>query len=194
MLKTGYSARYTDFNPVGLNVHNKLFQLAYWNSVDVAEIFDHLVYKMINQKPTNIDVINGFATYLFDTLLVVPTRICTRLVWFRMNHRHCMVVWTETQTLIKKWITTRWILVYIASAWFLDDSSALWRHTQSWDMLIGIDDPTSPTIDIRMSNPVQHEFTLDFIMKAGKNTSVQFSIWAVSLLKVKAVSGNRFHT
>jgi hypothetical protein len=63
------------FNPVGLNVHTKLFQLAYWNSVSVAGNNDNLVYKMINQKPANIDSINGFATYLFDQLLVVPAGI-----------------------------------------------------------------------------------------------------------------------
>ena len=59
------------FNPVGLNVHTKLFQLAYWSSVSVAGNSDNLVYKMINQKPANVDSINGFATYLFDELLVV---------------------------------------------------------------------------------------------------------------------------
>ncbi len=60
------------FNPVGLNVHTKLFQLAYWDHVSVASNSDNLVYKMINLKPANIDSINGFATYLFDQLLVVP--------------------------------------------------------------------------------------------------------------------------
>lgn len=60
------------FNPVGLNVHTKLFQLAYWSSVNVGANTDNLVYRMINQKPANVDSINGFATYLFDELLVVP--------------------------------------------------------------------------------------------------------------------------
>lgn len=60
------------FNPVGINVHTKLFQLAYWSSVSVGSNSDILEYKMINQKPANVDSINGFATYLFDELLVVP--------------------------------------------------------------------------------------------------------------------------
>lgn len=60
------------FNPSGTNVHNKLFQLAYWYSVDVTSNTDSLVYKMIDQKPYNVDSINGFATYLFDQILVVP--------------------------------------------------------------------------------------------------------------------------
>lgn len=60
------------FNPVGLNVHNKLFQLAYWDQLSVSGNSDHLVYKLINQKPANVDSLNEFATYLFDTLLVVP--------------------------------------------------------------------------------------------------------------------------
>jgi hypothetical protein len=76
----GFDVKMTDtlrgvqiyFNPVGLNVHTKLFQLAYWSSVNVASNTDNLVYKMINQKPANVDSINGFATYLFDELLVVP--------------------------------------------------------------------------------------------------------------------------
>lgn len=60
------------FNPVGVNVHNKLFQLAYWNQLSVSSNSANLIYKMINLKPANVDSINGFATYLFDTLLVVP--------------------------------------------------------------------------------------------------------------------------
>ncbi len=63
------------FNPVGLNVHNKLFQLAYWSSVSVPGNTDVLAYRMFDQKPANIDSINGFATYLFDQLLVVPAGV-----------------------------------------------------------------------------------------------------------------------
>ncbi len=60
------------FNQVGEQVHNKLFQLCLWSDVNVGNNTDHIVYKMINQKPANVDSINGFATYIFDTLLVVP--------------------------------------------------------------------------------------------------------------------------
>ncbi|MCX6292394.1 MAG: hypothetical protein NT126_11620 [Bacteroidetes bacterium] len=61
------------FNPVGDIVHNKLFSLCYWSDVDVNANSENLVYKKINCKPYNIDSINGFATYLFDTLLIVPS-------------------------------------------------------------------------------------------------------------------------
>lgn len=59
------------FNPTGVNLSSALFQLAYWNQLSVSSNSDNLVYKMINQRPENIDSINGFAQYLFDTLLVV---------------------------------------------------------------------------------------------------------------------------
>ncbi|REK06979.1 MAG: T9SS C-terminal target domain-containing protein [Bacteroidetes bacterium] len=60
------------FNPTGLNVHNKLFQLAVWSQLTVGSSNDNLIYKMIDQKPANPDSINGFATYYFDSLLVIP--------------------------------------------------------------------------------------------------------------------------
>ena len=59
------------FNPTGVNVSNTLFQLCLWDQLDTNANTDHLVYRQINQRPQNIDSINGFAQYLFDTLLVV---------------------------------------------------------------------------------------------------------------------------
>ena len=59
------------FNPTGVNVSSTLFQLCLWDQLDTNSNTDHLVYRQINQRPQNIDSINGFAQYLFDTLLVV---------------------------------------------------------------------------------------------------------------------------
>ena len=120
------------FNPVGLNVHNKLFQLAYWNSVDVAEIPTIWCIKW-STKPANIDVLNGFATYLFDTLLVVPQGSA----WVGLIQNEPQTLYgigldRNTDSHQKNELPPWWILVYIASAWFLDDSSALRWHTQSW--------------------------------------------------------------
>lgn len=60
------------FNWVGPNEHNRLFTLCYWTNIGFGTGTDQLVYAQINQKPYNIDTINGFVNYLFDTLLVVP--------------------------------------------------------------------------------------------------------------------------
>ena len=60
------------FNPVGDAVHNKLFQLCYWQSIAFGGGTENLVYKRINMKPANRDSINGFVTYEFDSTLVVP--------------------------------------------------------------------------------------------------------------------------
>ncbi len=59
------------FNQVGDIVHNKLFQLCLWSSIDVGSNTEQLVYKTIDKKPENIDSINGFAYYTFDSLLIV---------------------------------------------------------------------------------------------------------------------------
>ncbi|MFM8432004.1 MAG: T9SS type A sorting domain-containing protein [Bacteroidota bacterium] len=59
------------FNPTGVNVASTLIQLCLWDQVSVPSNSDNLVYRQINQRPKNIDSINGFARYLFDTLLVV---------------------------------------------------------------------------------------------------------------------------
>jgi hypothetical protein len=62
---------YIYFNQVGQVVHNNLFQLCYWSSVDVTNNTDNLVYNMIDNHPANIDSINGFATYIFPQGQVV---------------------------------------------------------------------------------------------------------------------------
>ncbi|HNP99506.1 MAG TPA: T9SS type A sorting domain-containing protein, partial [Bacteroidia bacterium] len=181
------------FNPVGLNVHNKLFQLAYWNSVDVAGNTDHLVYKMINQKPANIDVINGFATYLFDTLLVVPQGSA----WVGLIQNEPQTLYgigldrnTDSHQKMNYHLDGFWYTSQVHGSWMI---RPLFGDTLNRGMLIGIDDPTSPTMDIRMyPNPVQHEFTLDFIMKAGeKYTCSIFDLSGQLIKSEEAVSGNK---
>ncbi|MFN8142835.1 MAG: T9SS type A sorting domain-containing protein [Bacteroidia bacterium] len=181
------------FNPVGLNVHNKLFQLAYWNSVDVAGNTDHLVYKMINQKPANIDVINGFATYLFDTLLVVPQGSA----WVGLIQNEPQTLYgigldrnTDSHQKMNYHLDGFWYTSQVHGSWMI---RPLFGDTLNRGMLIGIDDPTSPTMDIRMyPNPVQHEFTLNFIMKAGeKYTCSIFDLSGQLIKSEEAVSGNK---
>jgi hypothetical protein len=59
------------FNPTPQDVSNRLIQIAVWDNVSVSSNSDHVLYKMINQYPKNIDSINGFATYVLDTPQVV---------------------------------------------------------------------------------------------------------------------------
>ena len=60
------------FNPSGDLVHNKLIQLCYWSSIGYGGNTEHLVYKRIDMKPANVDSINGFVMYAFDSVQVVP--------------------------------------------------------------------------------------------------------------------------
>ncbi len=59
------------FNPVGVNVTNKLFSLTVWSSIDVTGNSAVKLYSRIDQKPGVNDSINGFKSYTFDTLLIV---------------------------------------------------------------------------------------------------------------------------
>lgn len=59
------------FNPTGIDITNKLFQLTVWSDVNVATNQSVELYRMINQKPDTFDGINVFKTYLFDIPLVV---------------------------------------------------------------------------------------------------------------------------
>ena len=59
------------FNPTGVNVSTSLFQLCVWDQVTAPGFTDNILYRQINQRPRNIDSLNGFARYLFDTLLVL---------------------------------------------------------------------------------------------------------------------------
>lgn len=59
------------FNPVGVDVTNKLFQLCAWSSVDAGSNSSSLIYRRIDQKPGVNDSINGFKTFTFDSLIIV---------------------------------------------------------------------------------------------------------------------------
>lgn len=59
------------FNPVGVDVTNKLFSLTVWSSIDVTGNSAVKLYSRIDQKPGVNDSINGFKSYTFDTLLIV---------------------------------------------------------------------------------------------------------------------------
>ncbi len=59
------------FNPWGNNVHQDLFSLCLWSSINVSANSDVLAYKRIDLKPANNDSINGFVNYYFDVPLVV---------------------------------------------------------------------------------------------------------------------------
>ncbi len=59
------------FNPSGVNVTNKLFQLTVWSNIDVATNASTELYREINQKPDSFDGINIFKTFLFNSTIVV---------------------------------------------------------------------------------------------------------------------------
>lgn len=58
------------FNPTSIDVSNQLIQVAVWDNISVPST-EHILYKVINMRPDNIDSINGFATYIFPSPQVV---------------------------------------------------------------------------------------------------------------------------
>ncbi len=71
------------FNQVGQVVHNNLFQLCYWSDINVTANTDNLVYNMTDNHPANIDSINGFATYVFDTPQIVNANTNIWVGWIQ---------------------------------------------------------------------------------------------------------------
>jgi hypothetical protein len=59
------------FNPVGVDVTNKLFQLCAWSSVSASSNSSTLIYRRTDQKPGVNDSINGFKTFTFDSTIIV---------------------------------------------------------------------------------------------------------------------------
>lgn len=59
------------FNPVGVDVTNMLFQLVAWNAVDVSTNTDSRIHTTYDLKPGTNDSINGFKTFVFDSLIIV---------------------------------------------------------------------------------------------------------------------------
>jgi len=157
------------FNPVGLNVHNKLFQLAYWSSVDVAGNSENLVYKMINQKPANIDVINGFATYLFDTLLIVPAG--TAYVGIIQNEPQTLYGVgldrnTDSHSKMRYHLDGYWYTSQVQGSWMI---RPLFGDTLTRGDLISVNEIAVPNLAFSIyPNPVEDQFHLDFKKQAGE--------------------------
>lgn len=59
------------FNPVGIDVTNKLFHLVAWSAVNVGSNSDTRIHTTYDFKPGTNDSINGFKTFVFDSLLIV---------------------------------------------------------------------------------------------------------------------------
>lgn len=59
------------FNPTGVNITNKLFQLTAWSNIDIATNQSTELFREINQKPDSFDGINAFKTFLFTNTIVV---------------------------------------------------------------------------------------------------------------------------
>jgi hypothetical protein len=108
------------FNPTSLDVSNQLIQIAVWSNIAVPNT-EVLLHKTINQYPANIDSINGFATYLFDTAQVVgPGNIWVGLIQNnnvliglgvdRNNDSHTKMFYATSGTWAQSTIASTWMI------------------------------------------------------------------------------------
>lgn len=184
------------FNPVGVNVHNKLFQLAYWSQVDVNSNSDNLVYKMINQKPANVDMINGFATYLFDTLLVVPAG--PAFVGLIQNEPQTLYGIgldrnTDSHSKMLYHLDGYWYSSQVKGSWMI---RPLFGDTITRGNLISVNEISTGELAFTIyPNPVENHFILDFKPVAGEK--YLFSIFDLTGKELKSgetVPGNFIYT
>ncbi|MBL0139832.1 MAG: T9SS type A sorting domain-containing protein [Bacteroidetes bacterium] len=184
------------FNPVGLNVHNKLFQLAYWSDVNVGANSDQLVYKMINQKPANVDAINGFATYLFDTLLIAPA-----------GNIYVGVIQNEPQTLYGFGLDRNTdahtkMFYHLDGYWYNSQVKGslmirpLFGDTITRGNLISVTELETPELPFTLyPNPVENDFVLDFKQEPGEKYSYTIcDLTGKQIQTAEAIPGNQIHT
>ena len=159
------------FNQVGEQVHNKLFQLCYWNNVDVAGNTDHLVYKTINQKPANIDSINGFATYLFDSMLIVPAG--PMYVGWIQNDATILGMGVDKNT-----PNNNNMFYYLTGHWHPSATPGVWMMRPLFgDALIrvGINEPVAESFSFDIyPNPASSSVAVE--VHSGKNTLYDYQL------------------
>ena len=146
------------FNQVGELVHNKLFQLCLWSSINLAANTDQLVYKMIDQKPRNIDSINGFATFLFDTTLVVDSG--TIWIGWIQNDATLLGIGVDRNT-----SSTSKMFAFYSGYWYQSQVPGSWMMRplfgDSVIAPIGIDEPLASSFSFDVyPNPVNESFSI----------------------------------
>ena len=179
------------FNQVGDVVHNKLFQLCLWSSINVSANTDQLVYKTIDLRPENIDSINGFATYLFDTILIVdPGNIW---VGWIQNDATLLGIGLDRNT-----ISTNKMFAFYTGYWHQSQIAGSWMMRPIFgDTVvnpIGINEPASNVLSALVyPNPASEFVSVD--VRDGHNSSLTYRLFnnLGELILSGPVSSGRIH-
>jgi hypothetical protein len=159
------------FNPTGVDVTNKLFQLTVWSNVDVGNNQSVELYRMINQKPDTFEGINGFKTYLFDTILVVgPGNIWVGIIQNEPQTLYGVGLDRNTDSRNKMYyhFDGNWYQSAIKGSWMI---RPLFGKRIS---LVNINEPENDDFTFSLyPNPAQNYFQLNVDDKKGKTYTCQ---------------------
>ena len=146
------------FNPVGVNVTNKLFQLCAWSNVDVSGNSASLIYKRPDQKCGTNDSINGFRTYTFDsTIIVDPGPIWVGILQNEPATQYGVGLDRNTDSHTKMFyhVDGFWYQSSVAGSWMI--RPLFGSHVNA----IGVDEINKNTFSFTLyPNPANESFTI----------------------------------
>ncbi|MGB1248040.1 MAG: T9SS type A sorting domain-containing protein [Chitinophagales bacterium] len=79
------------FSNIDQNVDNLIFSFFVWDSIQLSGVspYENILSSIENQKPTYIDMHNGFATYAFDSAIVVNDKFY--IGWAQTDNRNLQI-------------------------------------------------------------------------------------------------------
>jgi len=77
------------FSNIDENVDNLVFSLFAWDSIQLDEDYDNIIGKIDNKRPDYIDHKNGYATFVFDTPIIVKDKFY--IGWAQLDNRNLQI-------------------------------------------------------------------------------------------------------
>lgn len=77
------------FSNIDVNVDDLVFSLFAWDSIQIDEDYDNVIGKIDNKRADYIDYKNGFATFVFDTPIIVQNKFY--IGWAQIDNRNLQI-------------------------------------------------------------------------------------------------------
>lgn len=170
------------FTQIEENVSNLVFNFNIWDSLTLNDFafVDSPIITIDSKRPFYVDSINGFTTYVFDTPVIVPSRIY--IGWSQTDERNLQIGYDLNSTL--------------GHAHMYAYKNAVWLPTQittlGSPMIRAIYDSNFWSFTTGVKNAVREELQVElFPNPAGSYVSIRCNMEHLPAIEVYDILGNK---
>ncbi len=98
------------FSNIDENVSNLVFSLYAWDSIGISSDYENIIGAIENKKPVYVDPKNAYATFVFDTPIIVKNKFY--IGWSQIDNRNIQMGYDLNSTKGKEHI-----FIFTANAW-----------------------------------------------------------------------------